>query len=193
MSEESGGSSQQAGRTGVISMMIILVTYVVFAVAALAYAGIDETDPLSLTHPDNIDDVFGSMATAAVGPWGAVVAAVIIAVSAFSATMSTVMPTARNLLAMASYKALPKRFASVDEATAAPKVATWAMGLLTLAIYLGPSLTSSSIVADSVYSVGISICVYYIVASPSTAPAARCWASGRCSSSASSGWRWPFR
>ncbi len=168
MSEESGGNAKQAGRTGVISMTIILVTYVVFAVAALAYAGIDEADPLSLTHPDNIDDVFGSMATAAVGTWGAVVAALIIAVSAFSATMSTVMPTARNLLAMASYKALPKRFASVDEATAAPKVATWAMGLLTLAIYLGLSLTSDSIVADSVYSVGISICVYYIVASLSS-------------------------
>jgi hypothetical protein len=52
----------------------------------------------------------------------------------------------------------------VDEATAAPKVATWFMGLLTLAIYLGLSLTSDAIVQDSVYSVGISICAYYIVA-----------------------------
>ena len=168
MSEESGGNPKQAGRTGVISMTIILVTYVVFTVAALAYAGIDESDPLSLTHSDNIDDVFGAMATATVGPWGAAVAALVIGLSAFSATMSTVMPTARNLLAMASYKALPQRFASVDEATAAPKFATWAMGLLTLAIYLGLSLTSDSIVADSVYSVGISICVYYIVASASS-------------------------
>ena len=42
------------------------------------------------------------------------------------------------------------------------------MGLLTLAIYLGLSLTSDAIVADSVYSVGISICAYYIVASLSS-------------------------
>jgi amino acid transporter len=168
MSEESGGNPKQAGRTGVIAMTIILITYVLFTVAALAYAGVDESDPLSLTHPDNIDDVFGVMATAAVGPWGALMAAVVIGLSAFSATMSTVMPTARGLLAMATYKALPSRFASVDEATAAPKFATWVMGLLTLAIYLGLSLTSDSIVADSVYSVGISICVYYIVASLSS-------------------------
>lgn len=168
MSEESGGNSEQAGRTGVIAMMIILVTYVVFTVAALAFAGIDESDPLSLTHENNIDDVFLTMATSAIGAWGAVVAALIVGLSAFSATMSTVMPTARNLLAMATYKALPSRFASVDEATAAPKVATWVMGLLTLAIYLGLSLTSDSIVADSVYSVGISICVYYIVAALSS-------------------------
>ncbi len=168
MSEESKGNSQQAGRTGVIAMMIILVTYVLFTVAALAYAGIDETDPMSLTNEANIDDVFLSMATNAIGPWGALGAALIVGLSAFSATTSTVLTQARSLLAMASYKALPSRFASVDEATAAPKVASWVMGLFTLAIYLGLSLTSDSIVADSVYSVGISICVYYIVASLSS-------------------------
>jgi amino acid transporter len=164
MSEESQGDSEQAGRTGVIAMMIILVTYVIFTVAALAFAGVDEGDPLSLTHEDNIDDVFLTMATEAIGDRGALIAALIVGLSAFSATMSTVMPTARGVLAMATYKALPGRFASVDAATAAPKVATWFMGLLTLAIYLGLSITSDAIVADSVYSVGISICVYYIVA-----------------------------
>jgi amino acid transporter len=164
MSEESAGDSAQAGRTGVIAMLIILVTYVVFTVAALAYSGIDEADPMSLTHEDNIDDVFLVMATESVGEWGAVIAALIVGLSAFSATMSTVMPTARGVLAMASYKALPSRFASVDQATAAPKVATWFMGLLTLAIYLSLSVVSDAIVQDSVYSVGISICAYYIVA-----------------------------
>jgi amino acid transporter len=164
MSEESEGNSAQAGRTGVISMMIILVTYVIFTIAALAFSGIDESDPMSLTNEENIDDVFLVMATESIGEWGAVVAALIVGLSAFSATMSTVMPTARGVLAMATYKALPSRFASIDEATAAPKVATWFMGLLTLAIYLGLSLTSDAIVQDSVYSVGISICVYYIVA-----------------------------
>jgi amino acid transporter len=164
MSEESAGDSSQAGWTGVISMAIILVTYVLFTIAALAYTGIDDTDPLSMTHEDNIDDVFNVMATSVVGDRGAMVAAVIVGISAFSATMSTVMPTARGLLAMAAYKALPHRFANVDEATRSPRFATWFMGLMTLAIYLGLSLTSESIVQDSVYSVGISICAYYIVA-----------------------------
>ncbi len=44
-------------------MAIILVTYVLFTIVALAYTGIDETDPLSMTHEDNIDDVFNVMAT----------------------------------------------------------------------------------------------------------------------------------
>ena len=165
MSEESKGDSSQAGWTGVISMTIILVTYVLFTIVALAYTGIDDTDPLSMTHEDNIDDVFNVMATSVVGDRGAMIAAIIVGISAFSATMSTVMPTSRGLLAMASYKALPHRFASVDEATRSPRFATWFMGLMTLAIYLGLSLTSDAIVQDSVYSVGISICAYYIVAS----------------------------
>ena len=165
MSEESEGNSEQAGRTGVIAMGIILVTYVLFTIAALAFSGLDESDPLSMTFEDNIDDVFFVMASQTIGSKGAVVAALIVGISAFSATMSTVMPTARGLLAMATYKALPGKFANVNEATRSPKYATWFMGLLTLAIYVGLSLTSDAIVADSVYSVGISICAYYIVVS----------------------------
>lgn len=164
MSEESEGDSAEAGRTGLISMGIILVTYVLFTVASLAYAGVDESDPMSMVHEENIDDVFQVLATQSIGQAGAVIAALIVGLSAFSATMSTVMPTSRGLLAMASYKALPDRFASVDDVTLTPRFATWFMGLLTLAIYLGLSLTSDSIVEDSVYSVGISICAYYIVA-----------------------------
>jgi len=168
MSEESSGSAAQAGRTGIIAMGIILATYVLFTIAALAFSGIDESDPLSMTHEDNIDDVFFVMASELIGERGAVVAALIVGISAFSATMSTVMPTARGMLAMATYRALPGRFASVDAATRSPKYATWFMGLLTLTIYLGLTLTSDSIVADSVYSVGISICVYYVVAALSS-------------------------
>ena len=164
MSEESTGDSDQAGRTGLISMGIILVTYVGFTVVALAYTGIDESDPRSMTHAGNIEDVFRVISTHVVGEGGAVIAALIVGISAFSATMSTVMPTARGLLAMASYKALPSRFASVDEATHSPRFATWFMGLMTLAIYVGLSVTSESIVQDSVYSVGISICMYYVIA-----------------------------
>ncbi len=164
MSEESTGTPEQAGRTGVTAMGITLAIYVLFAVCALAFAGIDESDPRSLTHPDNIDDVFTVLATEAIGRHGVVVAALIVGLSAFSATMSTVMPTARGLLAMATYRALPHRFASVDSATQTPRFATWFMGLLTLAVYATLSLVSESIVADTVYSVALSICVYYAIA-----------------------------
>jgi amino acid transporter len=168
MSEETDGTPEQAGRVGVTAIIIILITYVVIGVAALAFAGVDASDEGSLTHKGNLEDVFSGMAREVVGPGGAIIAAVIVGLSAFSATMSTVMATVRGLLAMATYKALPERFASVDQAVHTPKFTTWFIGLTTLAIYGGLSMVSDSIVEDCVYSVGISIMLYYTVVAVSS-------------------------
>jgi amino acid transporter len=168
MSEETEGTPEQAGRVGVTAIIIILITYVVIGVAALAFAGVDASDEGSLTHKGNLEDVFSGMAREVVGPGGAIIAAVIVGLSAFSATMSTVMATVRGLLAMATYKALPERFASVDQAVHTPKFTTWFIGLTTLAIYGGLSTVSDSIVEDCVYSVGISIMLYYTVVAVSS-------------------------
>jgi amino acid transporter len=164
MSEETSGSAEQAGRSGIIAMIITVVTYVVFATAALAYAGIDAHDNSSLTFKDNIDSIITVLATSMIGAKGAFVAALIIAISAFSATMSTIMPAARAALAMATYRAIPRKFSSVNEATQTPKFATWTIGLMTLVIYITLSLISESIVKDSIHSVSIAVCTYYTVA-----------------------------
>jgi amino acid transporter len=147
----------------VVAILITVVTYVIFTVAALAFAGIDEASATSLTNEGGIDDVFTVLATEAIGSGGAAAAALIVGLSAFSATMSTVMPTARGMLAMATYKALPGRFASVSEVTQTPRFATWVIGLTSLAIYLALTPISESIVEDSVYSVGLTIITYYSV------------------------------
>lgn len=168
MSEETSGTPGQSGKSGVTAIVITVITYVVIGVAALAFAGIDPTSDTSLTNEANIDDVFASLARAAVGPQGAVAAALIIGLSAFSATLSTVMSTVRSVLSMATYKALPDRFASVDQVVQTPKFATWFIGLTTLAIYGGLTLVSDSIVEDCVYSVGIAIITYYSVVAVSS-------------------------
>ena len=168
MSEETEGTSEQSGRVGVTAIIIILITYVVIGVAALAFAGTDDNSASSLTHSANIDDVFSTLAREAVGPGGAVAAAVIVGLSAFSATMSTVMSTVRGLLAMATYKALPERFGSVDQVVQTPKFTTWFIGLTTLAIYGSLTFVSDSIVEDCVYSVGIAIMLYYTVVAVSS-------------------------
>lgn len=168
MSEETEGTAGQSGRSGVTAIIITVITYVVFSVAALAYAGADDNNPGSLTHEANIDDIFSSLARDAVGPSGALIAAVIVGLSAFSATLSTVMSTVRGLLSMATYKALPSRFASVDDVRQTPTFATWFIGLTTLAIYAGLVMVSDSIVEDTVYSVGIAIMTYYTVVAVSS-------------------------
>ncbi len=163
MSEETSGSAQDSGKSGVTAIVITVITYVVIGVAALAFAGADPDSATSLTNEANIDDVFSTLAREAVGPRGAVAASVIIGLSAFSATISTVMSTVRSVLSMATYKALPERFASVDQVVQTPRFATWFIGLTTLAIYGGLSFVSESVVEDCVYSVGIAIITYYSV------------------------------
>lgn len=163
MSEETAGSPKDSGKSGVTAIIITVITYVVIGVAALAFAGADPTSATSLTNDANIDDVFSTLAREAIGPKGAVAAAIIIGLSAFSATLSTVMSTVRSVLSMATYKALPDRFASVDQVVQTPKFATWFIGLTTLAIYCGLTWFSDSIVEDCVYSVGIAIITYYSV------------------------------
>lgn len=168
MSEETEGSAAESGRVGVTAILITVITYVVFSVAALAYAGVDDNSPGSLTNEANIDDIFSGLARDAVGPSGALVAAVIVGLSAFSATLSTVMSTVRGVLSMATYKAIPSRFASVDDVRQTPTFATWFIGLSTLAIYAGLVAVSDSIVEDTVYSVGIAIITYYTVVAVSS-------------------------
>lgn len=163
MSEETSGTPGQSGRSGVVAILITVTIYVMIGVAALAFAGIDPASPLSLTNEANINDVFAGLARHAVGPIGAVAASVVIGLSAFSSTMSTLMSNVRSTLSMATYKALPERFASVDDVVQTPKFATWFIGLTTLAIYSGLTWFSDSIIEDCVYSVGIAIITYYSV------------------------------
>lgn len=169
MSEETDGNSEQAGRSGVIAMSITVFTYVLFSIAALAYAGVDASSESSLTHPKNIDSSITALAIEILGPQGAVVAAVVICVSAFSATMSTIMPSARMALAMATYRAIPSRFAVVHAASKTPRFTTWTIGMMTLFIYTTLSLMSESIVEDTILSVSIAVCTFYIVAAASCA------------------------
>lgn len=164
MSEEIEGSAEQAGRSGVIAMSITVITYVIFSTAALAYAGIDVEDAASLTFKNNIDSILTVLATKIIGPNGAWVAALIISLSAFSATISTIMPAARAVLAMATYRAIPRKFSSINEVTQTPKFATWTIGLMTLIIYIALTFMSESIVKDTIHSVSIAVCSYYSIA-----------------------------
>jgi len=164
MSEETEGSAEQAGRSGVVAILITVLTYVTFATLALAYAGIDPNDPSSLTFAKNIDLSITVLVTDVIGLHGAKLAALIIAISAFSATMSTIMPAARIVLAMGTYKAIPSQFAKIDRNTRTPKIATWTIGCMTLCIYLILSAISEAIIKDAIHSVSITVCTYYSIA-----------------------------
>jgi amino acid transporter len=161
INEETTDSDKTPGRAAVISTVLLLATYTLVTVAALAYAGAGDTG-LGLANEDIADDVFSPLADSVLGSWAWVVLLAIV-VSAASSTQTTILPTARGTLAMAAYKALPRQFGTVHPVYKTPSFSTLVMGVVASVYYIGLTIISDNILADSILSLGLAIAFYYAV------------------------------
>ena len=127
LNEETRDPKRIPGRAAVLTTLILLVTYVGVAVAAMSYAGLGDTG-IGLGNEENADDVFFALKDMLFGPW-AWLLVVAVMISAVSSTQTTILPTARGTLAMAVYKALPKRFATVHPKYHTPSFSTILMAV----------------------------------------------------------------
>ena len=69
----------------------------------------------------------------------------------------------RGTLAMAVYKALPSRFGTVHPRYKTPGFSTLIMGVIAVAFYVGMTLISENILADTILSLGLAIAFYYAI------------------------------
>ena len=159
LNEETKDPKRIPGRAALVTTVILLVTYVTVTVAAMSYAGLG-TDGTGLANEDNANDVFLALKDLILGPW-AWILVVAVLVSAVSSTQTTILPTARGTLAMAAYKALPKRFATVHPKYQTPSFSTLVMGIVAIVYYVGMTFISENILADSILSLGLAIAFYY--------------------------------
>jgi amino acid transporter len=141
------------------------VTYVLVAFAAVAFVGIDEGG-IGLANPENADDVFATLGTAIfgdnlLGEFLEILLVFSILTSAAASTQTTVLPTARTMFAMGSYRALPPRFARLHPRYQTPSYATWVFGAMSVLYYVLLTLVSSSMLADSIAATGLLIAFYY--------------------------------
>ncbi len=159
LNEETKDPQRIPGRAAIISTAILLLTYVGVTVAAMAYAGVG-ADGLGLGNEANADDVFLALKDDVMGPM-AIVLVIAVLVSAVSSTQTTILPTARGTLAMATYKALPKRFQTVHPRFQTPSFSTLMMGVVATVYYVGMTVISDNILQDSITSLGLAIAFYY--------------------------------
>ncbi len=152
LNEETKDPKRIPGRAALLSTVILMVTYVLVAVAAISYAGLD-----ALAEQD---DVFLVVKDALFGPWAWLLVLAVM-ISAISSTQTTILPTARGTLAMAVYKALPSRFGTVHPRYKTPGFSTLVMGIVAVAFYVGMTIVSENFLADSIYSLGLAIAFYY--------------------------------
>ena len=82
--------------------------------------------------------------------------------SASASTQTTILPTARTTLSMATYKALPASFAKMHRRHMTPTVSTLVMGGISIVLYAAMNyISGGDVIADAVTSCGIYIAAYY--------------------------------
>src|SRR4051794_37314513 len=156
VNEETEDSETVPGKAAVMSVVILVGIYVIVATAAIAFGGVERLagdssgDVLGLLA----GDVFGS---ALLGK----VMIVAVLTSAAASTQTTILPTSRTALSMARAKAAPGALAAVHPRYVTPHVATWIMGGLSIAWYVGLTAVSTNILFDSIAALGLMIAFYY--------------------------------
>jgi amino acid transporter len=165
INEETSNPEKTPGRAAIISTLLLLLTYAIVSVATVAFAGTGDSG-LGLANPENSEDVFKAIGPAVFGESGIgkileVLLILSVLSSAAASTQTTILPTARTTLAMGAYKALPRSFANIHAKYLTPTVATIWMGVVSIAFYVGLTLTSENVLGDSISAVGLMIAFYY--------------------------------
>jgi amino acid transporter len=154
VNEETRDRARTPGRAAVASTVALVAVFAVVCLAALVFAG-----PAFLAqHSDN---VLGAMSTLVLGSAAGKLLILCVLTSATASTQTTIMPTARAVLAMAAHRALPRAFARMHPRYLTPTVATVVMGAASAVFFVVLTLASQNVLADSAASVGLLIAFYY--------------------------------
>ena len=165
VNEETKDPEKTPGRAAILSTVILLVTYVLVIVGAQAFAGVGTTG-IGLGNTANFDvlsnlgsEVFGAHG---IGLFLARLLILMVLSSAAASTQTTILPTARTTLSMATYRAIPKVFSKMHPRYLTPTVSTIVMGVLSALLYLWFNYSSGgNVIPDAVTAIGLYIAFYY--------------------------------
>jgi amino acid transporter len=152
--EETSDSDRTPGLAALVSVGILVAIYVLVSIAAQAFHG-----PGFLSkHPE---DVLGALSVDVLGSGWAKLLIVAVVTSTAASAMTTILPTSRTALSMATHRAFPRYFARIHPRYLTPTTATLWMGGLSVAWYVFLTMVSQNILYDSVAALGLMIAFYY--------------------------------
>jgi amino acid transporter len=166
VNEETKDPEKTPGRAAMLSTVILLCSYAIIIFAAESFAGVGDKG-IGILNPAHASDVISVLGTAVFGSaWvGTLFSHLLLLMvlsSAAASTQTTILPTARTTLSMATYKALPRSFATMHRRHLTPTVSTLVMGGISIVLYAGMNFIShGNVIADAVTSCGIFIATYY--------------------------------
>ena len=144
-----------AGKAGLLSTVILLVTYVLVAISVVLYLG-------QANFAEMSDDglVLVDMSASVFGPLSFLVL-VAVATSALASTQSTMVPGSRAVLSMARRGALPAKLGLLQPRFKTPWVSLTFLAAIAATWYVGVSLISENAMLDTLSSLGILVAFYY--------------------------------
>jgi amino acid transporter len=166
INEETKDPEKTPGRAAILSTLILLVTYFIVILAAQSFAGAGTTG-IGLGNSNNTSDVISVLGDAVFGGSGIGVflsrlLVLMVLTSAAASTQTTILPTARTTLSMATYRAIPTSFAKIHPRYLTPTVSTIVMGVVSAVLYVIMNYISGGLViADAVTAIGLYIAFYY--------------------------------
>ena len=166
VNEETADKARTPGRAGIISTVLLLITYAIVIIAVMSFAGVGGTG-VGLTNPAHQFDVLSVTGSAIFGTsaFGTVLSRLLILMvlsSAAASTQTTILPAARTTLSMAAYRALPQQFAKINPRYLTPTVSTIVVGVVSVALYVPLNFISGgNPIADGVTAIGLYIAFYY--------------------------------
>lgn len=156
LNEETSGDVSRPGLAGLISTVILLVTYLAVATAVLAWKGIGGAAAF-----DDDEGILSAYATGVLGDDLGKLVLLAVVVSALASTQTTILPAARTSLSMARAEAFPDAFGGVSKRFFTPVFSTIAVGVLAVAWYVPGKLISENFLFDSLTALGLMIAFYY--------------------------------
>ena len=156
LNEETEGSATAPGLAGLVSTVLLLVTYLGVATALVAWKG----EAGAGAFDDN-EAILSSYATGVLGsPLDSLVLLAVV-VSALASTQTTILPASRTSLSMARAEAMPSALGEVSSRYFTPVVSTVVIGVLAVVWYLPSKLVSENFLFDSLSALALMIAFYY--------------------------------
>jgi amino acid transporter len=154
VNEETERKSIVPGMAAMLSTLALVFIYVLATTAAQAFHG-----PTYLGN--NAADVLSPLGTAVLGGTLSKLLIAVVLTSATASTMTTILPGARTTLSMASHGAIPQIWARMSPRFQTPLWGTIIYGVLSIVWYVGLTLLSQNVLADSIAALGLTIAFYY--------------------------------
>jgi amino acid transporter len=158
--EESRGGSYTPRLALVLSAGALLGCYVVIAIVMQAYAGVG-AHGIGLANTNNSGDVLAVVGDRVLGTGLGHLMKLAVMLSAAAALTASVVPTARSMLSMGVYRALPEPFARVNARTGSPVISTIAVGLASAGVLIVLAIVSNNVLGDSIAAIVLMIAFYY--------------------------------